>query len=92
MPMSPEELKRKVDTAIVCADQLVFTYIKDDGTLETRFATPISIELKAGANTMNPVPLDDLMVLTQQHLPEDGYRKFCMGKMQSVIRVISRAS
>lgn len=95
MSKTPEEVRRLIDAAIVCADQLVFVY-QDGEKDEARYVTPIAIELRAGANVSNLIPsnlipLDDLMVLCSQHLPEGGYRKFAMNQMKDVTRVISRA-
>lgn len=90
--MKPEELRRMAEAAIVCADQMVFVYEKDDGNHETRFVTPISIEPRVGAAAQSgSFAIDDLMILCEQHLPAEGYRKFSMGRMKDAARVISRA-
>lgn len=91
-PMDIKELRNKIDAAILCQDQLVFVYRKENGETETRFATPIAIELRSGAviQSGSDVSAEDLMLLCEQHLPAGGIRKFCLGKMVEISRVITR--
>lgn len=69
----------QIKAAIASLDQLVFTY-DHEGAIVTRFVTPISVNE------------DETNVLCAQHLPEEGFRRFKLDKIQQFQRVIARSA
>jgi predicted DNA-binding transcriptional regulator YafY len=73
-------MAKQIAASILGQDQLVFTYAhkNDDGSTEicVRYVTPIELDLEN--------------VLCAQHLPEEGYRKFKLDRIQKFHRVLTR--
>lgn len=74
--MDNKVLLRQVMAAAESQDQLVFVYLNQKDEVVVRFVTPIEV--------------DGDTVLCHQHLPETGFRKFYLNKIQKFHRVQTR--
>ena len=71
-------LDKNIQAAIVSQDQLVFTYHKPGDKRGTiRFVTPLRLE-------------EGGKLLTIQHLPKSGTRRFWLNQIEDFHRVIDR--
>lgn len=74
--MDSNVLLKQIAAATACQDQLVFTYESKSNEIVVRFVTPLEV--------------DGDTVLCHQHLPENGFRRFNLGKIKKFNRVTTR--